>query len=298
MDIGELKYFIKVCQTKNLTKAARELFITQQALSRTINNIEKQMGKKLFYRNSRGVTLTEFGEYLYTKAEGLIKQFDEFTEDIHHKVECETKKLKIGFSPGTLRILDIKDILTLGKEEIGIDIEVFEYSDKMCEANVLEGTLDMAITVNPKDESDLSFYPLMKHHLVAVVNKNNPLSTKEHLTFADFKDEQLILIDDTFRMPQLVLKHLQDEGITPNIYSKLSHDLNLAYDFVALNKGIFIFISSLTDIQSYKEIVSLPISIPTAVWDVGFISRKGTKMNPEMKAFMNLILSCNRFPKS
>ncbi|WP_075980496.1 LysR family transcriptional regulator [Bacillus massilinigeriensis] len=291
MDIAELKCFSKVCQTKNLTRAAKELFITQQALSRTINNIEKQMGTKLFYRNSRGVTLTDFGEYLYKKAERLLKEFDTFQEDISRKIEGEKRKLKIGFSPGTLRILGSKDILELAKNNLGINIDIFEYADKVCEANVLEETLDMAVTVNPRNNKDFNYYPLMKHNLVAVVNKDNPISNRESMTFTDLKNEKLILIDDSFRMPQVVIKHFQDEGITPNIYSKLSHDLNLAYDFVALNKGVFIFIGSLTDIKAYNEIVSIPIEVPTAVWEVGFIIKKDTKINQDMSSFINLILS-------
>lgn len=291
MDIAELKCFSKVCQTKNLTRAAKELFITQQALSRTINNLEKQMGTKLFYRNSRGVTLTDFGEYLYKKAERLLKEFDTFQEDISRKIEGEKRKLKIGFSPGTLRILGSKDILELAKNNLGINIDIFEYADKVCEANVLEETLDMAVTVNPRNNKDFNYYPLMKHNLVAVVNKDNPISNRESMTFTDLKNEKLILIDDSFRMPQVVIKHFQDEGITPNIYSKLSHDLNLAYDFVALNKGVFIFIGSLTDIKAYNEIVSIPIEVPTAVWEVGFIIKKDTKINQDMSSFINLILS-------
>jgi len=291
MDIAELKCFSKVCQTKNLTRAAKELFVTQQALSRTINNLEKQMETKLFYRNSRGVTLTDFGEYLYKKAEELIKEFDAFNADISRKVEGEKKRLKVGFSPGTLRILGSKDILELAKNHLGIDIDIYEYADKVCETNVLEETLDMAVTVNPRNEDNFSYYPLMKHQLTAVVNKENPIANKDSLTFFDLKNEKLILIDDMFRMPQVVLKHFQDEGITPNICCKLSHDLNLAYDFVALNKGVFIFIGSLTDIKDYKEIVSIPIDVPTAAWEVGFIIKKDIKLNQAITSFMNMILS-------
>ncbi|MBM7542323.1 LysR family transcriptional regulator [Amphibacillus cookii] len=294
MDIAELKCFLKVCQTKNLTRAAKELFITQQALSRTINNIEKQLGILLFYRNSRGVTLTEFGEYFYEKAENIIEQFDAFQMDIYAKMAGDKSKLKIGFSPGTLRILGIEDIINLARDYMGINLDIFEYVDKVCESNVLEGTLDMAITVNPSNEADFSYFPLMKHQLVAVVNKANPISKKESLTFTDLKNEQLILIDDTFRMPQVVHKHFQAEGVTPRVYSKLSHDLNLAYDFVSLNKGVFIFIGSLTDIKQYNTIVSIPIDVETAVWEVGFVVRKDMKVDQTIISFMHLIQTSYR----
>ncbi|WP_019153508.1 LysR family transcriptional regulator [Robertmurraya massiliosenegalensis] len=290
MDIAELKCFLKVCETKNLTKAAKELFITQQALSRTINNIEKQMGMKLFYRNSRGVTLTDFGEFLYSKADELIKQFDQFHEEIHRKVESEQKRLKVGFSPGILRIIKGKDVLELGKDEMGVDIDIFEYSDKVCEVKVSEGTLDLALTANPRNDIHFSYYPLMKHSLVAVVNNEHPLSKKENITFSDLNNEKLILIDDTFRLPEVVMEHFKKENIIPQIYSKLSHDLNLAYEFVTLNKGIFIFIGSLTDINSYREITCIPINVPTAVWEVGFIVNKNSKMNRMMELFIDLMV--------
>ncbi|MDF1507974.1 LysR family transcriptional regulator [Robertmurraya sp. DFI.2.37] len=289
MDIAELKCFLKVCETKNLTKAAKELYMTQQALSRTIRNLEKEMGAELFYRNSRGVTLTELGTYLHSKAGTLIEQFEQFTNDVQRKIECEHNRLKVGFSPGTLRILSGKEILQLGKEEMGIEIDIFEYNDKVCEANVLAGTLDMALTANPRNHTDFSYSPLMKHQIVAIVNKEHPISKKDSITFTELKNEKLILIDDTFRLPEVVMEHFEKEGIRPTIFSKLSHDLNLAYEFVTLNKGIFIFIGSLTEIESYSAITSIPINVPTAIWEIGFIVKRNTNMNMRMKQFKDLI---------
>ncbi|SNR87811.1 DNA-binding transcriptional regulator, LysR family [Anaerovirgula multivorans] len=295
MDTTDLKCFIKVYKNKNLTKSAKELFITQQALSRIISNFEKEIGAPLFDRNSRGVTPTELGKYIYSRAEDLIKQFDDFVEDINNKVKAEKRKLKVGFSPGTLQVLGAREVLEQSKECLGIDILISEYSDTSCEANILNGCLDIAFTVNPRNKIDFSFYSLIKDDLVAVVNKNHPIAYKRTIDFKDLKNQKLILLDDTFRMQLVVMEHFKKAGFNPDIYSRCSHDLKIVYDFVTLNKGIFIFVNSLTHIETYNEIISIPITIPTAFWDIGFLVKKDTKINHTMKLFMNYFL--NKYDK-
>ncbi|MTI59946.1 MAG: LysR family transcriptional regulator [Firmicutes bacterium] len=290
MDIVDLRYFVKVYENENLTKSAKELFITQQALSRIINDLEKEIGASLFNRNSRGVTPTELGEYIYPKAKSLIKRFDDFTDDIYNKIEVEKEQLKIGFSPGTLQILDARDVLEHSRTYLGIDINISEFSDIACEANVLDGGLDMAFTVNPGNDDDFLFYSLIKDNLVAVINKKNPLADKNSINFTDLEGESLILLDDTFRLQSVFREYFKKAGYEPDVYSRCNHDLNIAYDFVALNKGIFIFVNSLTHIKDYNEIVSIPIDVPTLFWEVGIIIKKGTKIEQGKKKFVNYFL--------
>jgi DNA-binding transcriptional LysR family regulator len=293
MDITSLKYFVKVCQDKNFTKSAKELFITQQALSRIISNLEKELGTPLFKRTSRGVELTELGEYIYPKADKLIKEFDVFEDDIYNKVEMKKRKLKVGFAPGTLRTLGTKEIVEFSKNLLGIDIVIHEYRDIECEANVLNGSLDMACTINPRDKTDFSYYHLKKDYFVAVVNKNNPIAKKESISFTDLRNEKLILLDETFRIQSLIMEHFIEAGFEPNIYTKCAFDLLIAYDFVALNKGVFVFVNSLANVANYDELCCVPISSPTAIWDIGFIVKKDTRINQTMKIFMNYFLNKN-----
>ena len=73
MDINGLRYFIKVAETMNFTKAASECAITQTAMSQHIRNMEKSLGFKLFERSTRQVTLTPAGENFYKKAQVIVE---------------------------------------------------------------------------------------------------------------------------------------------------------------------------------------------------------------------------------
>ncbi|WP_245984834.1 LysR family transcriptional regulator [Biomaibacter acetigenes] len=244
MDITSLKYFVKICQNNSFTKTAKELFITQQALSRRISKLEKEIGAPLFNRNSRGVDLTELGRYILPRAEALVRAYDDLIADINSKIEREKARIRIGFAPGTLQILGVKAIIEFEQKHGDINIDIAEFSDVDCESNVLNGNLDLALTVKPKDVNGFKYYHLIRERLVAIINKKNPLAHRDSVKFEDLKNERFILLTDTFRIQPVILEHFYKAGVVPNVYFKSSHDLKVAYDFVALNKGIsFLWIS-------------------------------------------------------
>lgn len=296
MDIKSLKYFIKLYEKKNFTKAAEELYITQQALSSMIIKLEDDLGKPLFIRKARGVNPTKLANYIYPKAVKIVDEFDDFVRDIHSKANNSESTIKVGFAPGTLQVMGIKELVKFGKEYLDIEVKISEFSDVDCETNVLNGNLDLALTVKPKEQKRLNYIHLIKEDLIVLVNKDNPLANKSSIKFEDLKGQKFIFLADTFRMQKLLLDHFHKAGIKPDVYYKSSHDLSVVYDLVELNKGVFIFVEKLTVVDTYENICCIPLDAPTAFWDVGFIVKSDIKMKPEVKKFINFFLN-KRSPK-
>lgn len=287
MNIDDLKYFIKVFENENLTKSAKELFITQQALSQKISKLEEEIGVKLFERNSRGVNPTEFAEYFYPKAKGLKKHFDDFKGDVYNKADKEKKKLKIGFSPGTLQVLNAQNILENSRKELGIEIEISEFADVDCEKNVLNNNLDLAITVNPQNSEDFNFKSLYKDNFAVVVKKNDSLAKEDELKFVDIKNRKLILLDETFRMQTVLEREFEKANFEPDVYSRCNHDLNVAYEFVSLNKGVFVFVDSLIYLDRYRDLTKIPLKVSEANWEIGIITKKEANIGPNVRKIMS-----------
>lgn len=291
MDIESLRYFVKLYEKRNFTRAAKELFITQQALSRMIIKFEDEIGGLLFVRKSRGANPTKLAKDMYPKALAIIKDFDDFVYDIHSKVEKQKYILKVGFAPGTLRVLGVKELIEFGRAYLDIEVDIGEFSDVDCEANVLNENLDLALTVKPNNGNRLRYIHLIKENLIVLVNKDNPLANKKSLKFEDLKGQKLILLDDTFRMQQVTIDHFYKAGFKPDVYFKSSHDLKVVYDLVELNKGVFIFVEKLTNVEKYNNICCIPLDVPTAFWDAGFIVKRDEKMKPAAKKFINYFLN-------
>lgn len=95
MDFNQLKYIVEVVETGSISKAANNLFISQPNLSNQIISLEIEIGKEIFYRNNRGVTLTSYGVEVYHYAKSLVKQFEIvenklLTKSNHHKIKISS----------------------------------------------------------------------------------------------------------------------------------------------------------------------------------------------------------------
>lgn len=77
MNIGQIRYFVAVYQAGSFSKAAKDQFITVQAVSKSIADLENELGKPLFERKSRGVAPTPFGDLLFQKAQETLASFDQ-----------------------------------------------------------------------------------------------------------------------------------------------------------------------------------------------------------------------------
>ena len=92
------RIFYTVANHKNITKASKELNISQPAISKSIKNLEEQLGGQLFVRTKRGVILTEEGSEFYN----YIKQAIEYISNAENKftelINLETGCIKIGIS--------------------------------------------------------------------------------------------------------------------------------------------------------------------------------------------------------
>lgn len=90
--------FYTVGRTGNISQAARELYISQPAVSRAIQKLEENLDTTLFKRNSRGVTLTPDGALLYEKAQGAFSLLLEGEDSILHNRSREIPRLRLGAS--------------------------------------------------------------------------------------------------------------------------------------------------------------------------------------------------------
>lgn len=97
MELTSLRYFICVAHHLNFSQAAKQLYISQPALSYHISNLEKELGTKLFLRKKNGLCLTEAGEILLAEAEAACKHIDHAYHRISSLIPSSEMALRMGF---------------------------------------------------------------------------------------------------------------------------------------------------------------------------------------------------------
>lgn len=91
-----LRYFLAVAREQNITKAAETLFITQSTLSKQMMDLEKQLGKQLFLRGKRKLTLTEEGTFLRNRAQEILELVDSTEAALRTDAEILSGDISIG----------------------------------------------------------------------------------------------------------------------------------------------------------------------------------------------------------
>ena len=102
MKLTQLEYFCVAARYHNITKASKELFVTQPSVSNAIKALEEEFGVNLFYRNNNKLTLTPEGEIFYKQAEELLAHADSVASEFH-----ELRKRSRQSVSGCLRCLEV-----------------------------------------------------------------------------------------------------------------------------------------------------------------------------------------------
>ena len=120
MEFKHIEYFIETANHKSISKAAEALFISQQALSRCIKNLEAELNCKLFERTVKGSVLTEDGKLIYDKFLPITEQYRNAEEEIFIALSRRSQTLAFACEPSIFRFLDTELLFEFEVHDSGI----------------------------------------------------------------------------------------------------------------------------------------------------------------------------------
>ncbi|MBQ3106457.1 MAG: LysR family transcriptional regulator [Eggerthellaceae bacterium] len=185
MNRRHLDSFMAASRHLNFTAAAEELYLSRQALSGTINELEKELGALLFVRRRRGVALTKEGEAFLRYAEGESALWRELELSLGRNVE----RIAISFG-GPFEFLEdsvVEKLLLFEEKEPGVQLVMSEYSDMdFIWDEVREGSLDVGWTMQKPTDGRLSCRECGPIGVHAVMRRSDPLAK---LDVVDFQND-------------------------------------------------------------------------------------------------------------
>lgn len=176
MNIVHLETFLTVCACKNISTAAKQLFVPQPTVSNRIRFIEESLGHELFVRSKRGVELTEQGRIFLPYAEHILETYGLATQALNRPAAIE--ELTIGSSlPFTFPfILDKLEDLYGYSPDLSLQMLSVEEGD-IAEALTAK-KIDLAFTIRAVHGTDLEEHQIGSEELHLVVSKDHPLAAQ------------------------------------------------------------------------------------------------------------------------
>lgn len=198
MELRVLRYYLAICQEKNITSAAEQLHISQPSLSRQIKDLEEELGVTLFYRGHRQITLTEDGYYLRDRARELVTIADNTKESLSNtKVVAGELNIGAGQTPAIKPIMHVLDQLMVNHPKVHINLN--DANADNVEKAIKDGTLNFGIIMGDRPLDDFQTFILpTRNRFVAVFDQDLPLAKKEKVAPEDLIDYPILLSGQKF----------------------------------------------------------------------------------------------------
>ncbi len=173
MTIRHLTVFMKVCEKMNMTMAARELFVSQPAVSQTISELESYYNAPLFHRQSGKLHLTGAGEKLKNMTEQLLFWNAEIENAMKHTHTLPPIKLGGPFSAGEIRL---PEIIAAYDREVGkARIYLTDSNSAELVRRILGSELDLALVDGETHSRDVVEIPLWEDELLFLCRADDPV---------------------------------------------------------------------------------------------------------------------------
>jgi DNA-binding transcriptional LysR family regulator len=192
-ELRHLRYFVAVAEELSFSRAARRLRMAQPPLSVAIRQLEAELGTELFRRSSRGVTLTEAGEILLAGARRTLAEAEGAVAAAKRAGAGELGSLRIGFSWSARfeTLPRLGQAFRLQRPEVELLTEEM-WNSRMAGA-LRDGSIDVAVALCPEIAGDLTYAPIRRERVVALVGTSHPVAGEQAVNLAGLANEEFVL---------------------------------------------------------------------------------------------------------
>ena len=274
-NLSSYRIFYTVANTGNISKAAKELYISQPAISKSIQKLEESVGCKLFSRSSRGVVLTDEGKLLYEHVSEAFETLTMGEEKLKRSIELGVGHLKIGVSSTLCKYL----LLPYLKEFIR------QNTLKLLEDN----KIDIGLIGKPENLKNIHFDFLEEIEDIFVAAKDYLRNLKARGIQKDhiLQSSTLMLLDKNNMTRQYIDDYLQENQIIIKDSIDIS-DMDLLIDFARIGVGVACVIKNFVreDLEN-GTLVEIPLGFPIHKREVGFAYKTTTKPSKSLAEFIH-----------
>ena len=272
MEFRQILYYDAVYKSTSISKAAQDLFVTQQCVSKQISMLERELGVTLLTRKQNGVTPTEEGRWFHEHA-AMILQIE---QDIQTHYELARRSgpdvLRIGVSNGLNMFYDDTFFQSLREAHPDQAIQALYMWNRQIEEMLENDELDIGISLLPVNNASPYVRKLFSERLCCIVNSNHRLAGRDVLRFNDILGERIAMADENFNTYNSFMARCRERGITPDVYK--ASELMSIYVYVLNHKAVGFSLETFADRFHIDQIRHIPYEDEGGVWDVCVLMRE------------------------
>lgn len=288
-NLSSYRIFYTVANTGNISKAAKELYISQPAISKSIQKLEESVGCKLFSRSSRGVVLTDEGKLLYEHVSEAFETLTMGEEKLKRSIELGVGHLKIGVSSTLCKYLLLPYLKEFIRQNPHISISISCQSTNDTLKLLGDNKIDIGLIGKPENLKNIHFDFLEEIEDIFVAAKDYLRNLKARGIQKDhiLQSSTLMLLDKNNMTRQYIDDYLQENQIIIKDSIDIS-DMDLLIDFARIGVGVACVIKNFVreDLEN-GTLVEIPLGFPIHKREVGFAYKTTTKPSKSLAEFIH-----------
>lgn len=285
--------FYTVANAGNISKAAKELYISQPAISKSIQKLEESLNCKLFLRSSRGVLLTEEGSLLYDHVREAFESLTEGEDKLKRSIELGVGHLQIGVSTTLCKYLLLPYLKEFIHQNPHVNISIKCQSTNETLKLLDENKIDIGLIGKPENLKGITFLSLETIEDIFVANKEYVDNLKARGVEKDqiLENSTLMLLDKNNITRQYIDEYFQENHISVADSIDVSN-MDLLIDFAKIGVGCACVIKNFveTEIKNHT-LIEIPLSIEIPKREVGFAFKEHTMPTKTLSAFIDFCQS-------
>ena len=287
INLNQLRAFYQVAKCQNVSLAARQLFVSQPAVTAQVKLFEESCGLKLFKKKGRNLKLTDAGSTLFNHAQKIFEHEKKIEEAVAQMKELRRGNLKLG-SARTYARYFIPFLLTGFRDAYPhIKIHLDEGSSQEMIHSLIELKNEVVIIAKTEDIPNIAYIPFSREELVLILPPNHRLANNDRIRFEQLAEEPIIMKDPGSGTRRLVDALFSGKGFTPHVLMETG-DAEIIKLLVQHGEGISFLAKEAVAVEVHeKKLVSVPLKGNSIFLDVTIAYLKKQPLSPSAEAFLS-----------
>jgi LysR family transcriptional regulator, cyn operon transcriptional activator len=220
LELRHLRYFVATSEALSFTRAARQLNVSQPALSHSISQLEERLGNKLFERSIKGIRLTPAGKIFENAAYRVLREINAAAQRVAESTGLIAGKIRLGFVNSVTVCWLPKMIGRFLREYPQVKFSVESIDIGELESRLLDEKLDLGIGFLENNRQSLKSLELFAEDLVAIANEKCGMKPARRIGLEEIARFPLVLLRSGFCTRELLDEEFEKYGIQPNILAE------------------------------------------------------------------------------
>jgi len=282
MDTSDMKCFSVLCSCKSVSRAAENLFMSQQGVSNLLQRLEKELGVELFKRTRNGLELTKYGETVKNYVENILSEYSAMQNSLE-QIKKEDNRLYVTMDLGIFAILTSKPFLDFKNSYPEIEFIMQEHTPQTNTRLLTEEAADLCLALAPYSTEVFDITPIYNVKGAILMDRCNKLADRDAIYVDDLKDKPLLAFGSASYYPYL--RACRKAGFEPNM-AVSGIEFQDPRPYVRGTDGLCpSFYGILPNIDKDDSLVVIPFKTDL-LWSICSMTKKGRKQSSLCKEFI------------